>query len=68
MAEENERKKRNCLLVLGIILLALGLFADVLGIGASADFGWKQILVVAVGAVLALTGLKTSKFCKCGKK
>lgn len=68
MAEEKKEKKCNCLLVLGIIILALGLLADVLGIGGGDGFGIKQILVVVVGAVLTMVGLKTSKFCKCCKK
>ena len=39
----------------GIVLLALSLGADALGVGSSPVFGWKQITGVVVG-VLALVG------------
>ncbi len=44
------------LVVAGVFLLLLGLFADTLGIGSATGFGWKQIAAVAVGAVAALAG------------
>jgi len=53
-------------MVLGVALLLVGLFADSLGIGVSTDpvgaesesrvFGWKQVLAVVGGAVLVATG------------
>jgi membrane protease YdiL (CAAX protease family) len=45
------------LVVVGIILLVVGLFADSLGIGSVAGFGWKQIAAVVAGAVVALAGI-----------
>ena len=59
--------KCNCVLVIGIILLGMGLFADMIGIGGGPGYGLKQILVVAAGAVLVVFGLTTSRFCKCKK-
>jgi uncharacterized membrane protein len=44
-------------LVLGILLALVSLFADPLGLGAQPGFGWKQTLGLAVGVVLAALGL-----------
>ena len=66
MAEstENKRGKKSCL-ILGVVILALGLFADPLGMGDSVGFGPKQIAAIVVGAALIWMGLKG---CKCGGK
>lgn len=61
-------KATGLLLVLaGIVVALVGVFADQLGIGVSTDpvgteaesrlFGWKQVLAVLVGAVLVASGL-----------
>lgn len=42
------------LILLGILVALVSLFADVLGLGGAPDFGWKQILGLVVG--LALVG------------
>lgn len=68
MTDENKGNKCNCCLILGIIILALGLLADVIGLGQSQMFGPKQILAVIVGVALIFCGLKGTKFCKCCKK
>ncbi|MBN1870322.1 MAG: hypothetical protein JW847_07105 [Candidatus Omnitrophica bacterium] len=68
MTEENKKKKCNCCLILGIVILALGLLADVIGLGEVDIFGWKQILAVVIGAALVLCGTKESRFCKCKKE
>jgi hypothetical protein len=39
---------------LGLLLLALSLAADAVGVGARAGFGWKQLAGTLAG--LALTG------------
>ncbi len=44
-------------LVLGILLALVSLFADPLGLGAKPGFGWKQTLGLAAGVVLAALGL-----------
>ncbi len=44
------------LIVVGVILLVVSIFADSLGLGTSAVFGWKQIVGSIAGVVLALVG------------
>jgi hypothetical protein len=43
-------------IVAGALLVLISLFADPLGLGRSAGFGWKQILGVVVGALVILAG------------
>jgi hypothetical protein len=40
----------------GAVVLVLSVFADPLGIGGTDEFGWKQMLGVAVGVVALLGG------------
>ena len=51
------------LIIVGIILVAVSLAADTIGIGSGGGIGWKQQLEAAVGLVAALGGvwLKLSK-------
>jgi uncharacterized membrane protein len=53
-------KGSTWLILLGILILLLSLFADTLGIGTSPRnyFGWKQILGLVVGLVLIGYGLR----------
>jgi hypothetical protein len=44
------------LVVLGIVLLAVSLFADQLGIGNGGGIGGKQLAGAAVGIVVAVAG------------
>lgn len=47
------------LMVVGAVILALALFADALGIGASgSDFGWKQLVGTMLGAGIFLGGAR----------
>ena len=47
------------LMVVGAVILALALFADALGIGASgSDFGWKQLIGTMLGAGIFLGGAR----------
>ncbi len=41
---------------IGAILVLIALFADPLGLGKSAGFGWKQWLGVVIGALVILAG------------
>ncbi len=41
---------------IGAILVLIALFADPLGLGKSAGFGWKQGLGVLIGVVVILAG------------
>ncbi len=54
----NNRKRIGlALLVVGVILLIGSLAADVIGIGAAAGFGYKQIAGSVAGTVIAVFGL-----------
>jgi hypothetical protein len=44
------------LLVVGIIILALSLLADPIGIGGSSGFGYYQIVGAVVGIIVAVVG------------
>ena len=44
-------------LVVGILILILSLIADVIGIGGSPVFGYRQIIGVVVGAIVTVVGL-----------
>lgn len=67
-----DEKKSNvckCVVVVGIILLAIGLLADVIGLGKDPGFGPQQTAVIVVGLVILVLGLKFgSKICLCKKK
>ena len=45
------------LIVLGVIVLAVCLSADLIGIGNQAGIGWKQLLGAAVGLLVAAGGV-----------
>lgn len=45
------------LVVVGIALSLVSLFADQLGLGREPRFGWKQWLGLVVGVALVLVGL-----------
>ncbi len=45
------------LVVLGIVLLIVAVFADSLGVGAGHGFGWKQIAASVAGVLVAVFGV-----------
>jgi hypothetical protein len=45
------------LLVVGIVIVALSLAADTLGVGNPSAFGPLQIAAVVVGGIVAIIGL-----------
>ena len=45
------------ILVIGILLALVSLFADPLGVGGNPGFGWKQTVGLVVGVALAALGL-----------
>ncbi len=45
------------LLILGAVILVLSLVADIIGIGSSPGFGYKQIVGTIVGAIVTAIGL-----------
>ena len=44
------------LLVVGVVLLLVSVFADQIGIGSTAGFGYKQIAGSVAGIVIAIAG------------
>ena len=57
----NKKTISTLLLVAGIILLILSLGADMVGLGATPIFGYKQILGSVVGAVVVIAGFFMSR-------
>ena len=45
------------ILVVGVLLALVSLFADVLGVGADPRFGWKQTAGLVIGVALVAIGL-----------
>jgi hypothetical protein len=52
----NKKTLGIILLLVGIVLVILSLAADMIGIGGSAGFGYKQIAGTVVGVVVAVAG------------
>ena len=65
MTEEKKQGKK-IVLVVGVVLIALAILADVVGLGGSAGFGWKQIVLLIVG--IGLVAYKTKCCGSCAKK
>jgi hypothetical protein len=53
----NLRTVGIALLAIGVIVLAVALLADPIGIGEGNKFGSNQILAAVVGAIVAIAGL-----------
>ncbi len=52
-----EKKKLGSILsVIGIVVLLLSVFADLLGIGGYPGFGYKQIIGAALGIMIGIIG------------
>ena len=69
MGDEKKGSKCICVAVVGIILIAIGLLADLIGIGKDPGFGPQQTSVLVVGIVVLIAGLKAgSKLCLCKRK
>lgn len=45
------------LLVVGLVILVLSLVADIIGLGGSLGFGYKQIAGTIVGVIVTVAGL-----------
>jgi hypothetical protein len=45
------------IVVIGVLLALVSIFADPLGIGGEPRFGWKQTIGLAVGVALVVFGL-----------
>ena len=49
------------LIIVGFILLLLSIFADTLGIGGGASFGYRQIIGVVFGIIMVVIGIVLNK-------
>jgi hypothetical protein len=45
------------MLVVGLVLAIISIFADRIGLGATPGFGWKQTLGLLIGVALIVLGL-----------
>ena len=45
------------MLVVGVVLALISIFADRIGVGATPGFGWKQTLGLLIGLALFVLGL-----------
>jgi uncharacterized membrane protein len=45
------------MLVVGVVLTFVSIFADQIGLGATPGFGWRQTLGLLVGLALIVLGL-----------
>lgn len=52
----NRKTLGTIVFVVGIVILALFLLADAIGIGRTAGFGRDQIVGAIVGAIVAIVG------------
>ena len=60
----NERSKRALsisLVVAGAFVMAVGAMADMIGIGRTPGFGAIQILMMVVGLMMVIGGLRSLK-------
>jgi hypothetical protein len=48
---------RTLVIALGVVVVLVSLFADALGLGQEARFGWKQTAGVMVGLIIVVAGL-----------
>ena len=61
--DKSKKKAGKAWMALGVIFIILGAAADSLGIGVSQGLGYKQVLIMAVGAVFFLVGMKACGCC-----
>ena len=49
--------RSGVLVIVGVVLALVSVLADSVGVGAHPDFGWRQIVGMAVGLVMAGVGV-----------
>lgn len=52
-----QRQSALLILVVGVLLVLISLFADALGVGGQPGFGWKQTGGLVIGVALVAFGL-----------
>ena len=55
--EMNEKTLSTAILVIGIVILGVSMFADSIGIGDNPGFGRDQVIGSVVGAIVTAVGL-----------
>jgi hypothetical protein len=45
------------IIILGVIVAIVAIFADFIGIGNKSGFGWQQIVGTAVGVIAVIIGV-----------
>jgi hypothetical protein len=53
---------RSLVIGLGVLVILVSVFADVLGLGYEPRFGWKQVIGLVVGLVLVGVGFTWRRF------
>jgi hypothetical protein len=54
----NNKRIGVIIIILGVLLAAVSLLADVLGLGGDPNaFGWKQLLGTGVGVLVVIIGV-----------
>ena len=61
---EDKKQGKMLMLVIGVVLIALALLADRIGLGAVEGFGWKQIALLIVGIGLLAAKAKCCGSCE----
>jgi len=61
MADEKQKKSARMLKLFGILLITVGISSDMLGLGSSSIFGYKQIILTVVGLIAVIIGIKCGK-------
>jgi hypothetical protein len=51
-----QRQSALIMLVVGVLLVLVSLFADAIGVGGQPGFGWKQGAGLVIGVALAALG------------
>lgn len=52
-----QRGSALVILIVGVLLALLSLFADRFGVGGTPGFGWKQTIGLVIGIAVAAFGL-----------
>ena len=48
--------RRVALIGIGVLMILVGLTADMIGLGPNPGIGWKQILLIVAGGVVVVAG------------
>ncbi len=57
MESSKSRTLPVALIAVGLVALIIGLGADAIGLGGTEGFGWKQMVLSLVGGAVAVAGV-----------